>query len=107
MRSRVLKEFICHFISIRIIVIGKGVSYKTKDLWRVEVCSTDVGVVNLITDTNSVSVMPLPLMPINTVRGAAFNIFNNIWDVNFIFWYPFDQRDNNQKFRFKLNFYKP
>lgn len=83
--------------------IDKGVYYTDSRNQGLSIESPDVAVVNVLTPGSRPSVIPVPLKPIKAVDGMAFNLFNNVWDVNFIFWYPFEKRDVNQKFRFKLN----
>lgn len=83
--------------------VDKGVYYTDSRNQGLAIESPDVAVVNVLTPGSRPSVIPVPLKPIKAVDGMAFNLFNNIWDVNFIFWYPFEKRDVNQKFRFKLN----
>lgn len=83
--------------------VDKGVYYTDSRNQGLSIDSPDVAVVNVLTPGSRPSVIPVPLKPIKAVDGMAFNLFNNVWDVNFIFWYPFEKRDVNQKFRFKLN----
>lgn len=82
--------------------VDKGVYYTDRRDGGLAIESPDVAVVNVLTPGRGPSVIPVPLQPIKAVDGVAFNLFNNVWDVNFIFWYPFEKRDTNQKFRFKL-----
>ncbi|XP_041367668.1 uncharacterized protein LOC121382209 [Gigantopelta aegis] len=85
--------------------VDKGVYYKKKDNSQgLEILSLDAAVVTLTTSRDGISTIPLPLTPIADVTGAAFQLYNNIWDVNFIFWYPYLAQDSNQKFRFQINF---
>jgi len=48
--------------------------------------------------------MPVPTAPLNNTNiiGMAFNFWNNVWDTNYIFWYPYLQGvgDENMLFRF-------
>ena len=51
------------------------------------------------------SAFPAPLSPIkDTITSVGFNIYNNIWDTNYIFWYPYKQEDKNFKARFTIGF---
>lgn len=86
-------------------MVNKGVYYQNARSSGLEILSPDVGLVNVLTSENYVSTLPLPLSPIPDVTGMAFNIYNNIWDVNYIFWYPFQMSDTDQKFRFTLKFH--
>ena len=36
--------------------------------------------------------------------GASFMLFNNIWNTNYVNWYPFEEGDENLLFRFRLTF---
>jgi len=44
--------------------------------------------------------------PPNMADGISYNIFNNIWNTNYVLWYPFDQggknEDKDMKSRFSL-----
>ncbi|XP_052061610.1 uncharacterized protein LOC127701658 [Mytilus californianus] len=83
--------------------VDKGVYYTDNNCKGLEILSYDVALVNVLTPQHYVSPIPLPLKPLNEVNGMAFNLYNNIWDVNWIFWYPFEKRDLDQKFRFRIN----
>jgi len=49
-------------------------------------------------------VFPAPLQPLSAaITGYAFNIYNNIWDTNFIMWYPYDDVDANFRARFYVD----
>jgi hypothetical protein len=51
--------------------------------------------------------MDLYLFPGETPRaddGVAINLFNNLWSVNYVFWYPFDLHDSVINYRFLLAF---
>eukprot|EP00040_Diaphanoeca_grandis_P003118 m.23826 g.23826 ORF g.23826 m.23826 type:complete len:790 (+) comp14371_c0_seq1:140-2509(+) len=37
-------------------------------------------------------------------EGVHFNIFQNIWNTNYVLWYPFSPEDKNVRSRFKLEF---
>ena len=38
-------------------------------------------------------------------QGVAFNVFNNIWNTNYVLWYPFDvEADKDLKARFSMRF---
>ena len=51
---------------------------------------------------------PAPLDPIHPSRlkGFAFNIHNNIWDTNYVFWYPFEEKDKDFKSRYTMKVYE-
>lgn len=48
--------------------------------------------------------IPVPLTPIQRVDGMAFNFYNNVWDTNYILWYPYLAGDENFKSRFSISF---
>lgn len=70
-----------------------------------QIYSPDIAVVNVLTNEDFVSEIPLPLNKISSVTGMAFNLYNNVWETNYIFWYPYRKEDVNQKFRFTYAFY--
>ncbi|KAJ8311291.1 hypothetical protein KUTeg_011158 [Tegillarca granosa] len=93
--------------SQRLHVMDRGVYYINSKSQGMEIVSYDAGLVNVLTPDWDVNALSLPLKPIMSVDGMAFNLYNNLWDTNYIYWYPFEQRDINQKFRFTLNFKSP
>ena len=36
-------------------------------------------------------------------RGVHFNIVQNIWNTNYVLWYPFAEADQNIRSRFRLS----
>lgn len=49
-------------------------------------------------------VFPAPLKPLTgPITGFAFNIYNNIWDTNYIMWYPFNDADADFRARFYID----
>jgi len=36
--------------------------------------------------------------------GVSYNIYNNIWNTNYVLWYPFEEEDKDMKARFSLRF---
>ncbi|KAK6184178.1 hypothetical protein SNE40_006698 [Patella caerulea] len=89
--------------SQRLHAIDEGVMY-SKQSSGLLIESPDVAMVTVLTSENGASGLPLPLTCIKDVKGMAFNLYNNLWNVNYIFWYPYLAQDKNQKFRFMLNF---
>ena len=72
----------------------------------VQILSLDVPLVLPMTDNRPPSPFPVPLKPISEqVTGMAFNIYNNIWNTNYIYFYPFHDEDRNFKARFTLKHY--
>ena len=37
-------------------------------------------------------------------EGVAVSLWNNLWSVNYVFWYPFAPEDASFLYRFKLVF---
>ena len=91
-------------------VDSNGVYYQPRDGSRknasLQITSPDVPVICPITEAvTKPTVFPAPLQPIKTaVTGMAYNFYNNIWDTNFIYWYPYQSRDEDFKARFSLKF---
>merc|ERR1711972_820992 len=44
---------------------------------------------------------PIHAQP-NMSEGASYCLFNNIWNTNYPFWFPFDDVGRNLRFRFRL-----
>ncbi|XP_033729575.1 uncharacterized protein LOC117318725 [Pecten maximus] len=67
----------------------------------------DVPLVSIATKIHSPSPFPVPLKPIaqSDVTGVSFNLYNNIWNTNYILWYPYLSQDQDFKARFQLNLY--
>jgi hypothetical protein len=51
------------------------------------------------------TVMPVPTAPFKDsakVVGFGVNLWNNVWDTNYILWYPYLAGDENLMFRFSV-----
>ena len=49
-------------------------------------------------------IFPAPLQPLSgPITGFAFNIYNNVWDTNFIMWYPYYDADADFRARFYVD----
>ena len=46
------------------------------------------------------SPLPTPLIAPNVSEGVHFALVGNIWNTNYPFWYPFEERDASSQFRF-------
>ena len=70
------------------------------------VTSLDLPVACISTNEHAATAFPAPLKTLTneTINGIEFNIYNNIWDTNFIFWYPYLEEDANFKARFRIDF---
>lgn len=84
--------------------VNRGVYYVDSQMKGLEIASPDAALVNILTADDFVTEIPLPSLPISDVDGVAFNMYNNVWETNYIFWYPYRKEDADQKFRFRLNF---
>jgi len=68
-----------------------------------QVFSPDIPCVNPITASAEATPLTPTLQPITgPVTGFAFNMINNVWNTNYIFWYPFDNPDADGRFRFQI-----
>ncbi|XP_021341777.1 uncharacterized protein LOC110442470 [Mizuhopecten yessoensis] len=67
----------------------------------------DVPVVSIATKMHPPSPFPVPLKPIfqSDMTGVSFNLYNNIWNTNYIMWYPYLPEDQDFKARFQLKLY--
>ena len=85
--------------------VDQGVAYLTSDLKGLLVQSLDVATVAVQTMDHTPSPFPTPLTPMKTRPTAmAFNFYNNIWETNFVFWYPYQPQDKHYKARFSVIF---
>ena len=66
----------------------------------------DAPLVVLGTKNKRPSPFPVPLEPISQdeITGAGFNIFNNIWNTNYVLWYPYEMNDISIKTKYLINF---
>ncbi|WAR01890.1 hypothetical protein MAR_008448 [Mya arenaria] len=86
--------------------VDSDVLYTTDSGAGLQVAARDTPLVSLGTVSNIPSPFPIPLAPIQQgeITGFAFNLYNNMWDTNYILWYPYIQEDENFKARFQVNF---
>lgn len=84
--------------------INRGMYYVNDNMKGLELLSPDAPIANILTETYFVSALTVPAKPIHDVNGVAFNMFNNVWETNYIFWYPYHKEETNQKYRFTINF---
>lgn len=67
--------------------------------------SPDVPIVCPVPSGDLPHIFPAPLTPITTaLSGMAFNMYNNIWDTNYIMWYPYTVGDQDFAARFYVDF---
>ena len=86
--------------------IDKGVYYVHSDgLSGMQIHALDTPVVCVATADVKPTVFPAPLRPVNPpITSMSFNIYNNIWDTNFVYWYPFLPEDANLRARYTIDF---
>ena len=71
-----------------------------------QLLSLDVPLVLPVTENRPPSPFAVPLKPIpDQLTGMAFNLYNNIWNTNYIYFYPYHDEDRNFKARFTLKHY--
>eukprot|EP01084_Bolivina_argentea_P029224 54231_1 len=52
---------------------------------------------------NEYTSFPIPMTETSDLKkGVAFILFDNTWNTNFPFWYPFSSKDNNAMYRFNV-----
>ena len=72
-------------------VTTEGIKYMNKN-GGFQVKTLDAGVVSVMTSERpEPRVYPVPMTPLKDVVGMAYNLYNNVWDTNYIFWYPYDE----------------
>ena len=86
--------------------IDKGVYYVDRDsLTGIQIHALDTPIVCVATADVKPTVFPAPLRPVNPpITSMSFNVYNNIWDTNYIYWYPFLPEDANLRARFSIDF---
>jgi hypothetical protein len=51
------------------------------------------------------TVLPFPASgDSQALDGVAYNLHNNVWDTNYILWYPFVAGDESWRARFQIKF---
>jgi len=66
--------------------------------------SPDVPLACPLVDGDLPHIFPAPLQPLTgPISGFAFNIYNNIWDTNYIMWYPYRDADAHFRARFHID----
>ncbi|XP_070176101.1 uncharacterized protein [Littorina saxatilis] len=86
--------------------INTGVVYTDPqaEVKGLNITSQDVALLTLATTSRPPSVFPVPLTTPSEIRTAAFNLYNNLWNTNYIYWYPYSQEDGDFKARFGITF---
>ena len=50
------------------------------------------------------TVFPTQLQPLRLpIQGIMYNIYNNIWDTNYVLWYPYQEDDQTFKARYHVS----
>ncbi|KAH9512451.1 hypothetical protein Btru_039618 [Bulinus truncatus] len=86
--------------------VDTGISLRNTSGHGIQILSRDVPIV-LIGTTDRLDVpFPVPLHPFkcSSIQTMSFNIYNNIWNTNYIFWYPYNNEDADIKAKFAINF---
>ncbi|XP_050394995.1 uncharacterized protein LOC126812577 [Patella vulgata] len=87
--------------------VDNGAYYIDANGNGLQLLTQDVPLVLLATKKRSPYPFPVPLTPITQqdIIGLGFNFYNNIWDTNYILYYPYLTGDQDLKSRFKVNFF--
>ncbi|XP_064635221.1 uncharacterized protein LOC135492603 isoform X2 [Lineus longissimus] len=83
--------------------IDRGVAYVNKEGTGIAFTSKDVALVSTVTKNLPPTAFPLPLHQTDEITGMSYNLFNNLWNVNYVFWYPYAPGDEDFKARFSIN----
>ena len=91
-------------VTLLVSAVNEGFQYGS----QFKVTTLDVSMACISTNHVPATVYPAPLTSFGAnderADGVAFNLYNNVWDTNFIFWYPYVREDKDSKARFKLQF---
>ncbi|XP_074654954.1 uncharacterized protein LOC141908702 isoform X1 [Tubulanus polymorphus] len=85
----------------------RGVAYTDTKQTGIYIETLDLSIVSPITTQQNATSIPAPLWPIKDLTGMAFNFYNNVWNTNYIFWYPYRYQDASFKARFLVSFRQP
>ncbi|RUS69229.1 hypothetical protein EGW08_023008 [Elysia chlorotica] len=88
--------------------VDTGVSLRSPSGKGLQLLSLDVPTVLIGTEDHMDSPFPVPLQPLECssrkITTMSYNIYNNIWNTNFIYWYPYEKEDADFKARFEIKF---
>lgn len=90
--------------SQRLHAINRGMYYINKKVQGMKIISQDAAIVNILSGSSEVSTLPIPSPPLTDMYGVSFNLYNNVWETNYIFWYPYKSNDGSRRYRFSLRF---
>lgn len=68
----------------------------------IKVNSLDAGIIV----TGKPTGFPCPFNTPDLSYGVSTMLVNNLWGVNYVMWYPFEEEDANLLFRYSLEFNK-
>ena len=71
---------------------------------RLRLISLDAGLVSPGPAADNMDLYAFPGVLPKPQDGVAFSLWNNLWSVNYVFWYPFTPADASFGFRFALHF---
>ena len=71
---------------------------------RLRLISLDAGLVSPGPAADNMDLYAFPGVLPKPQDGVAFSLWNNLWSVNYVFWYPFTPADASFGFRFALRF---
>ena len=81
------------------ILSGFEYSYNTD---YIKINSLDAGIIV----TGKPTGFPCPFDTPDLSYGVSTMLVNNLWGVNYVMWYPFEEEDANLLFRYSLEFNK-
>jgi len=69
-----------------------------------KVLTSDVPLVSPITTTTAATPLINSVNPLSgEMLGFGYNLYNNIWNTNYIFWYPLlNVEGKDERFRFQI-----
>lgn len=86
--------------------VDSDVFYTTDNNVGIQFRGPVTPLVSFTTESRSPGPFPVPLEPIisSNITGFGFNFYNNMWDTNYIFYYPYNKSDTDFKATFRVNF---
>ncbi|XP_005101661.1 uncharacterized protein LOC101864074 isoform X2 [Aplysia californica] len=86
--------------------VTTGIAYTNPKGQGLFFSTLDTPLVLIGTEGHMTSPFPVPLQPLNcsSITSVAFNIYNNIWNTNYIYYYPYVKEDANFQSRFSIFF---
>lgn len=101
---------ICIEVSLHVylLAVDNGAYYIDESGNGLQLITKDAPLVLIGTKTKHPSPFPVPLEPITVddIKGIGFNIYNNIWNTNYVLWYPYDENDFDKSIqtRYSIDF---